>query len=233
MSRLLYDLHTHTTLSHGKGSVDDNVKVALERGLERIAITDHGTWHVSYGVRNIKQYIDKIEEVKKKYAGKIQVLLGMELNLCSLDGRADDIFEYENAFDILILGYHKFARMWNAKSYFYYYLTAKRDIIRNTDAVIAALERNNLSILTHPGYAMPVDIKEVARACARTDTLFEINEKHTDLTPEDIQLAASQGAKFILSSDAHTPQNVGNVRSAMEKFLAAGIPLELAVNLGE
>ena len=80
---------------------------------------------------------------------------------------------------------------------------------------------------------MPVDIKEVARACARTDTLFEINEKHTDLTPEDIQLAASQGAKFILSSDAHTPQNVGNVRSAMEKFLAAGIPLELAVNLGE
>ena len=36
--KLLYDLHTHTTFSHGKGSIEDNVKVAIEKGLKAIAI---------------------------------------------------------------------------------------------------------------------------------------------------------------------------------------------------
>ena len=37
---LLYDLHTHTTYSHGKGSVEDNVRAAMNRGLSYIAISD-------------------------------------------------------------------------------------------------------------------------------------------------------------------------------------------------
>ncbi|MDD6540033.1 MAG: PHP domain-containing protein, partial [Firmicutes bacterium] len=39
---LVYDLHTHTTYSHGKGSVEDNVREAFNKGLEYIAISDHG-----------------------------------------------------------------------------------------------------------------------------------------------------------------------------------------------
>ena len=30
---MIYDHHTHTTFSHGKGSIEDNVKVAVEKGL--------------------------------------------------------------------------------------------------------------------------------------------------------------------------------------------------------
>ena len=45
---LVYDLHTHTTYSHGKGSVEDNVREAFNKGLEYIAISDHeiGRAHV-------------------------------------------------------------------------------------------------------------------------------------------------------------------------------------------
>ena len=39
---LLYDLHTHTTYSHGKGSIEDNVREAFNQGLEFVAISDHG-----------------------------------------------------------------------------------------------------------------------------------------------------------------------------------------------
>lgn len=28
---LTYDIHTHTTFSHGKGTIEDNVKAAVER----------------------------------------------------------------------------------------------------------------------------------------------------------------------------------------------------------
>jgi predicted metal-dependent phosphoesterase TrpH len=38
-----YDLHTHSTFSDGTQSVRDNVKMALERGLDGIAVTDHDT----------------------------------------------------------------------------------------------------------------------------------------------------------------------------------------------
>ena len=39
--RMIYDHHTHTVYSHGKGSIEDNVKVALSKGLKSVAITDH------------------------------------------------------------------------------------------------------------------------------------------------------------------------------------------------
>ena len=39
---ILYgDYHTHTVYTHGHGTVEDNVKVAIKRGLKQIAITEH------------------------------------------------------------------------------------------------------------------------------------------------------------------------------------------------
>jgi 3',5'-nucleoside bisphosphate phosphatase len=38
-----FDLHTHSTCSDGTASVTENVTLALERGLEGIAVTDHDT----------------------------------------------------------------------------------------------------------------------------------------------------------------------------------------------
>ena len=48
--RIFADLHTHTTYSHGKGSVEDNVRAAKFRGLSQIAIADHGIRHPLVGV---------------------------------------------------------------------------------------------------------------------------------------------------------------------------------------
>ncbi len=38
-----YDLHTHSTCSDGTNTVEQNVALALERGLDGIAVTDHDT----------------------------------------------------------------------------------------------------------------------------------------------------------------------------------------------
>ena len=49
MWKMTYDIHTHTTFSHGKGSMEDNVKAAIEKGLSAVAISDHGPGHINYG----------------------------------------------------------------------------------------------------------------------------------------------------------------------------------------
>lgn len=38
-----YDLHTHTVMSDGTTTIEDNVRVALELGLEGLGVTDHDT----------------------------------------------------------------------------------------------------------------------------------------------------------------------------------------------
>ena len=66
---LVYDLHTHTTYSHGKGSVEDNVRMAFDKGLEYIAISDHGPGHLFYGV-NRNEFVNMrndIERMNVKY----------------------------------------------------------------------------------------------------------------------------------------------------------------------
>ena len=49
--RMVYDHHTHTIYSHGKGSIEDNVRVAAARGLKSVAVTDHGPGHLTYGLK--------------------------------------------------------------------------------------------------------------------------------------------------------------------------------------
>ena len=38
--QILADYHTHTVYSHGKGSIEDNVKVAIEKGIKTLGISE-------------------------------------------------------------------------------------------------------------------------------------------------------------------------------------------------
>ena len=58
---MIYDLHTHTTYSHGKGSVEDNVREAFNQNMEFIAISDHGPGHLTYGV-NREEFVNLRED---------------------------------------------------------------------------------------------------------------------------------------------------------------------------
>ena len=105
--RLLYDLHTHTTYSHGKGSIEDNVKAAVARGLKAVGISDHGPGHVTYGVKrkNIPVMRDEIERLKPLYP-QIEILLGIEANIINPSGRLDVTKEEQKELDYLLAGYH-------------------------------------------------------------------------------------------------------------------------------
>ena len=77
------DYHTHTTYSHGKGSILDNAIVAKNKGLKEIAITDHGFSHRVFGVDR-KAVENIIVDIRKaKEATGVNVIFGIEENLLS------------------------------------------------------------------------------------------------------------------------------------------------------
>ncbi|MEG1991468.1 MAG: PHP domain-containing protein, partial [Christensenella sp.] len=68
MLRITADTHTHTVHSHGTGTVEDNVRAAIDRGLSCIAVSDHGMQHLCYNIKNMDDYLRDIDAVRKKYA---------------------------------------------------------------------------------------------------------------------------------------------------------------------
>ena len=60
-------------------------------------------------------------------------------------------------------------------------------LVKNTAMILDSLYANeeagnHIDILTHPGDKGPFDIEDIAKACADTGTLIEINDKHQHLT---------------------------------------------------
>ena len=108
---MIYDLHTHTVFSHGKATPQENVEAALNLGLTKIAVSDHAMGHVSYGIRNVYKYLDEIERLKDVYAGRIEVLSGIECNLLGEQGQTEMTDALRKRFDVCLLGYHKFIKL--------------------------------------------------------------------------------------------------------------------------
>lgn len=236
--QLGYDLHTHTVFSHGKGTIEDNVRAALDRGLSHIAITDHGPGHLFYGVKraDVPKMRQEIEILNAKYP-KIKIHLSVEANIIKNGNHLDVKREEFSQYDFVIAGYHYGLPggycvsnwLWNKGL-----KMGERQLRnKNTDMVIKALYENDIAILTHPGDKGPFEMLPIAEACADTDTLMEISTWHPHLTVEEIKTAAETDVQFIISSDAHVPQRIGDFQGGLERALEAGLDLSRIVNLRE
>ncbi len=242
--RMLWDYHTHTTFSHGKGSIEDNVRVAVKKGLNKIAISDHGPGHLTFGIKreDIPKMRSEIERLKPLYP-QIEIFLSVEADIAR-KGNGIDIKDGEKSwFDFIIAGYH-FAALWGyTAENFVATRFGKNDndsiryaargslLVRNTEMVIKALYKNDIFMLTHPGDKGPFDVLEIAKVCAATNTLMEISNWHPYLTTEGIRLAATTDASFALSSDAHRPDRVGGFEKGLGRAMEAGLDPERIVNI--
>lgn len=227
------DYHTHTVHSHGAGSVDQNIERAIELGLTEIAISDHGPGHFKYNIRDMQAYVADISRAKEKYGNKIKVISSVECNLCGLDGSVD---MPEQPLDMHIMGFHKLARMSSLGGYWHFYVTRlfkNIGIKKTTRAYLSALDKYDIDIISHPGYAINCDLIALGRACRDKGVLFEINQKHKEQSPDMLRRVAQTGCKFVISSDAHKSEDVGGVEIALEKAAAAGLTCREVVNLRE
>ncbi|MDR2510614.1 MAG: histidinol-phosphatase [Spirochaetaceae bacterium] len=80
-------MHTHTSFCDGKSGVEDFCETAYTKDFVSLGFSAHAPpqendiqsdWHLSR--QNINAYIDAVEAARKKWRGKLDVYLGMEVD---------------------------------------------------------------------------------------------------------------------------------------------------------
>ena len=235
---LTSDYHTHTKFSHGKGSVKENAIRAKELGLKEIAISDHGFSHPAFGLRKWKlpRLIDDCKEAEKETG--VRVLVGIESNIIGIDGTVDLKANRYDDFDVFLAGIHKFV-LYKPNTFFKVFIpnffnstfnskkVSNRLIKENTKAFINVIKNNPVDVITHLNYCCYANSLEVAKAASDYGTYIELNSKKTHLTDEEIaDILAKTDAKFIINSDAHSPNRVGEVGLAFDTVSRLNIHID-------
>lgn len=232
------DYHTHTILSDGVSTIEENVEQAIVRGLKEIAIADHGMGHKHHGLKReqLAEIRSQIDELNDKFKGIIKVFLAVEANILSLDGDIDVTDEDRKYFDIVLMGFHRYVRYFKDGSYKHFMIDAnfkkrKPEIIeKTTDAFIKAVNKNQIDIITHPGDPRPLNMERFAAECVRTGTSLEINCKHMTLDVLEVEKLARMGVTFVAGTDAHKKEDVGNFDRAYRLLDEANVPIDCILN---
>lgn len=236
---LTADYHTHTPFSHGKNTVAENVFAAKEKGLKAIAIADHGFSHLAFGLRrkDVVRLRAETTSAEKEYGVKVYV--GVEANVLGESGKTDlRKKDYEN-FDVFLCGYHLLVATDKPADFFQMLvrnslkIKASGGIVRrNTRAYLNAIKNNPLDAVTHLTYRFPCDTLEVAKCAADYGTYIELNSKKPHLTDEQLnEIVVKTQARFIINSDAHSAERVGDTKLVEEQLERLAFPLDRIDNI--
>ena len=204
------DLHSHTTLSDGRDTLEQMAAAGRERGYAYMAITDHSASHGFGDHVTAERLWRRIEEVREWNEGKrgFRLLAGSEVNI-GLDGGLDYPDDLTAALDWIVASVHTSFSISEAAM---------------TERVVAAIENPDVDCIGHLtgrliGRREPygVDIEAVVEAAARTGTMLEINgnPNRRDLNEHHARLAAEAGVKIVLNTDAHGVDTLGNMAYAV------------------
>lgn len=227
------DYHTHSKFSaDGKSTIEENMISAEKKGLKEIAVTEHAYSNLN-GIKkgDLTNIVSAVEEARKKHP-KIKIFMGMEINLLDEKGNVDLTKEEQSLLDIAVLGFHRRCRFFKYKLSHYRMLYRKtsKQIEKNTDAYIKALENNKIDIIAHLNYACNVNVKRIAEYAKEHDILIELNGKRILFSEQEVKDLIDSGVKFIADSDAHRSVDVGDNSRAFNFATKYGIPFDRIVN---
>lgn len=220
---ILTDLHCHTLAStHAYSTLQELMEAAQARGLEAVAVTDHGIalpdaphlWH----------FINMACLPEAMYG--VRLLRGCEVNILDADGHIDMPEEVLQKLDIVVASIHTPAFSGG---------DAGAD---QTNAYLGALENPYVDIIGHSGNPKyPYDYDSVLLKAKQLHKLIEINA-HTFLArPQNVENCRNialrckeLGVGITVDSDAHFSGKVGAYGPAAAMLSEIGFPEELIMN---
>ncbi len=192
------DLHIHTSDSDGLNTIDELVQASKKKGYQYIAITDHSqSLYVAGGLneKKLEEQIRKIDKANQRLNDFI-VLKGIEVDIKS-DGSLDFPDSILQKLDIVIAAIHS---------------GFKQERGQLMERLFRAMKNPHVNIIAHPtghiiGYREPyaVDMQEIIRIAAQTNTALEINAspERMDLNDIYVKSAREQGVRLVIGTDAH------------------------------
>lgn len=221
LSDIRGDLHMHTTATDGRASLEEMAQAAKELGREYIAITDHSKALAMANGLDEERVVRFAENVRNIDCGAlgIRVFSGLECDI-RRDGTLDIADDALAELDFVVASVHSFMNLEPGEM---------------TDRLLRALENRYVKALGHPtgrvllhrdGYGF--DFERVAAAAAARGVALEINAspERLDIHGALIRSAKAKGCKFTISTDAHHPKHLANMRygvvTARRGWLEAG-----------
>jgi DNA polymerase (family 10) len=201
------DLHVHSTWSgDGRSSLDDMVAAAASRGLEYIAMTEHGEDLAINGLsrEQIAAERRELERLRVEHPD-LTILSGSELNI-GRDGTVDYDPDFLATFDWCVASVHTHFDLPEAEQ------TARLLRAMENPAVSAIGHLTGRRIGHRPG--IELNARAVFEAAASTGTALEINgHLHRLDVSADLLLQARgiEDLRFVISTDAHHISEFANL----------------------
>ena len=102
----------------------------------------------------------------------------------------------------------------------------------NTKSIINTIKKNPVDAITHLTFVCPCDTLEVAKAAADYGTYIELNAKKEHLTDEQLmEIVQKTDARFIINSDAHSADRVGDTKLVEEQLSRLDFPMDRIDNI--
>ena len=196
----MYDFHTHTFLSDGVLTPIELVRRAHVIGYRVIAITDHvGPGNMELILIALKK---ECEVASRRW--DILALPGVEITHCPKD-EIDALAKEARALGARVVNVHG--------------ETITEPVEPGTN--LAAVSSSHVDILAHPGLITP----EEAAIAARNGVFLEVSGRrgHGFANGHVVRIARETGARLVLDSDAHEPQDLMTREFAMKVALGSGM----------
>jgi DNA polymerase (family 10) len=219
------DLQMHTSATDGQATIDDMAHAARALGYAYIAITDHSkrvTMAHGLDARRLREQWRTIDEWNAASRG-FTILKSVELDILET-GKLDLPDDVLADADYVVATIH-------------YGLTQTEAQL--TRRLLGAVEHRSIDAIGHPtGRRLgarepyPLDFDALARACAATGCLLELDghPERMDL-PDTLATAAKRhGVRFVLSTDSHQPGNLSFMRYAVDLARRGGLEASDVLN---
>ena len=162
---IIADMHTHSFFSgDSETPMEEQLKEAIGLGLKYYCFTDHEDLYypevqdengnpVNIFSLDIPVYLNKIQELKTTYKGKINALAGIELGLCKKALPEYEILLKNNNFDFVIASIHLIDGMDPYYPEFWLYHDSKKAVKRYFEIMLEMINNfTDFDTLGHLDY---------------------------------------------------------------------------------